>query len=381
MSGLKSRKRILHVVEDLKIGGLERVIELIVLGLDRRKYDVEVWCLARGGAIADELKQRGVPVEVLGLHSYHDPVNVFILARRMRRGRFHIVHTHGYYAGTFGRTAAAMAKVPAVIHHVHTIYSNLKPRHHRVERVLSSVTGHIICVGRAVHEYLSNVLRISSDKTCVIYNASPVRPEECSSADVESTRTTMGIRPGETVITEVASLSDNKGQAVLLEAFRFVAEAYPGSKLVFVGDGPQRQALEEQTRIIGLASRVVFAGILKDVCPVLRLTDVLVLPTTEREGLSVALLEGAAAGLPLVGSRLGGIPEVIDDEANGILVAPRNAWELSAALNRLLGDPGLRKHMGSHSREIFRERFSPGIMIDSIEAIYDTALERKAHAV
>lgn len=372
--------RILHVVEDLKIGGLERIIEMIVLGLDRRKYDAEVWCLARGGAIADELEHKGIPVEVLGLRSYHDPLNVIALARRMRRGRFHIVHTHGYYGGTFGRTAAAMARVPAVIHHVHTIYSNLNPRHHRVERILSSVTGRIICVGRAVREYLSNVLKISSDKTCVIYNASPIRPEECPSAEVESTRTTMGIRPGETVITEVASLSDNKGQAVLLEAFRSVAEAYPGSKLVFVGDGPQRQALEEQTRISGLASRVVFAGVLRDVSPVLRLTDVLVLPTTDREGLSVALIEGAAAGLPLVGSRLGGIPEVIDHEANGILVAPRNAWELSAALNRLLGDPGLREHMGSHSREIFRERFSPGIMIDSIEAIYDTALERKAHA-
>jgi glycosyltransferase involved in cell wall biosynthesis len=376
-----ARRKVLHVVEDLNIGGLERVIQCIVLGLDRDRYEVAVWCLARGGALADELKQRGVPVEILGLHSYHDPRNVFALACRMRRGRFHIVHTHGYYAGTFGRLAATMARVPAVIHHVHTIYSHLKPRHHRVERVLSSVTGRIICVARAVQENLSNVLRISSGKTCVIYNASPVRPEECSSADVESARTTMGIRPGETVITAVASLSDNKGQAVLLEAFRFVAEAYPGSKLVFVGDGPRRQALEEQTRISGLASRVVFAGVLKDVSPVLRLTDVLVLPTTEREGLSVALVEGLSAGIPLIGSRIGGIPEVVEDGVNGILVEPGSAAELGDALGMLLSSPDRRKRMGQAGRGIYDHRFNSAHMMAQIHALYDREIKRRNHAV
>lgn len=374
------RPKILQVVEDLNIGGLERVVQCIVLGLDRKRYDVSVWCLARGGAIADELKREGVPVEVLGLQSYHDPLNVLTLARRMRCGGFHAVHTHGYYAGTFGRMAATMARVPTVIHHVHTTYSNLKPRHHRVERVLSSVTGRIICVAGAVRDNLSNVLGIPRSKTCLIYNASPVQPEKCSLSDIESTRAAIGIRPGDTVITEVASLSDNKGQAVLLEAFRSVAAAHDGSKMVFVGDGPRRQALEEQARISDLASRVVFTGVLKDVSPVLRLTDVLVLPTTNREGLSVALIEGLSAGIPLIGSRLGGIPEVVEDDVNGILVKPGSAVELGSALERLLCSPDIRKRMGKAGRAIYDRKFTLSRMMAQIQALYDGEMKRRDHA-
>jgi glycosyltransferase involved in cell wall biosynthesis len=375
-----ARRKVLHVVEDLNIGGLARVVQCIVLGLDRERYDVAVWCLASGGVIFDELQRMGIPVEVLGLHSYHDPINVLTLARRMRCGGFHIIHTHGYYAGTFGRLAAVMARVPAVIHHVHTTYSNLKPRHRRVERILSSVTGHIICVAEAVRDNLSNVLRIPEGKTCVIYNASAVQPEKSSLAVVESTRTALGIRPGDTVITVVASLSDNKGQAVLLDAFRPVAAAHPGSKVVFVGDGPLRQALEGQARISGLASRVVFAGVLKDVSPVLRLTDVLVLPTTEREGLSVALVEGLSAGIPLIGSRLGGIPEVVEDKVNGILVKPGSAVELGSALERLLCSPEIRKRMGKAGRAIYDCKFTLSRMMAQIQALYDGEMKRRDHA-
>jgi glycosyltransferase involved in cell wall biosynthesis len=376
-----ARRRVLHVVEDLKIGGLERVVQCIVLGLDRERYDVAVWCLARGGVIADELKCKGVAVEVLGLQSYHNPMRVLSLALRMRKGCFHIVHTHGYYAGTFGRLAAAIARVPAVIHHVHTVYLDLNPRHRRIEKILSSMTGCVICVAGAVREYLTTALGIPGGKTCVLYNASPVQTESCSPAEIESIRAAIEIAPGNQVITAVASLNDNKGQSVLLEAFRSVAAAHPGSKLVLVGDGPRRKALEEQARVCGLASRVVFTGVLNDVRPVLRLTDVLVLPTTAREGLGLALIEGAAAGLPLVGSRIGGIPEVIDHRENGFLFRPGDPIDLAGVIGMILEDPVLRERMGRRSREIFRTRFSPEIMVDRIKAIYDTALERKAHAV
>lgn len=374
------RRRVLHVVEDLNIGGLERVVQCIALGLDRERYDVSVWCLVRGGAIADELKRAGIAVEVLGLRSYHNPLNVLSLARRMRKGRFHVVHTHGYYAGTFGRLAAAMARVPALVHHVHTLCLHLDLRHRRIERLLSSMTGCIVCVAGAVRDSVTRSLRIPAGKTCIVYNASGIGTETCSAADVQSLRDAAGIRPGDAIITAVASLNDNKGQAVLFEAFRSVSQAYPASKLVFVGDGPRRKDLEERARASGLSSRVFFTGVLKDVRPALLLTDVLVLPSVEREGLGLALVEGAAAGLPLIGSRLGGIPEVIENRENGLLFRPGDAGELAGAIGAILGDPAQRERMGRRSREIFKERFAPDVMIGRIQAIYDTALERKAHA-
>ena len=131
----------------------------------------------------------------------------------------------------------------------------------------------------------------------------------------------------------------------------------------------------------GLASRIVFTGVLKDVRPVLRLTDVLVLPTTEREGLSVALVEGSCAGIPLIGSRLGGIPEVVEDGVNGILVEPGSAAELGDALAMLLSSPDLRKRMGQSGRGIYESRFSSAHMMTQIHALYDRELQRKNHAL
>jgi len=374
------RRKILHVVEDLNIGGLERVVQCIVLGLDREKYDVSVWCLSRGGMIADELKRQGVPIEILGLHSYHNPLHVWALARRMRRGRFDVVHTHGYFAGTFGRLAAVIARVPFLLHHVHTTYSFLQPRHHRIERALSSVTGRIICVAKAVQENLSAVVGIRGEKLCVIYNASPAEHDQCPSWVVEDTREALGIKPGDFVVTTVASISENKGQAVLLEAFRHTAADHPASKLILVGDGPRRQALETQARGLGLASRVIFTGVLMNVNPVLQLTDVLVLPTTKREGLSVALVEGLSAGIPLIGSRLGAIPEVVEDDVNGILVKPGSAVELGSALERLLRSPDIRKRMGQAGRAIYDRKFALARMMTQIEELYDGEMKQRDHA-
>jgi len=132
---------------------------------------------------------------------------------------------------------------------------------------------------------------------------------------------------------------------------------------------------------IGVGHAVLFTGMQTDVLPFLRMAKLLVLASIEREGLSVALIEGASAGLPLVGSRLGGIPEVIEDGGNGVLVEPGNAEELASAVGRLLDDGPLRERMARRSLEVYRMRFAPGIMLGKIEALYEEALERKAHAV
>jgi glycosyltransferase involved in cell wall biosynthesis len=118
-----------------------------------------------------------------------------------------------------------------------------------------------------------------------------------------------------------------------------------------------------------------------DVSPILRLADVLVLGSVEREGLSVALIEGAAAGIPLVGSDLGGIPEVIEHGVNGFLFRPADPRELARALERLITAPDLRERMGRSSRAIQLERFSREGMVGRIERLYDEVLQGRAHAI
>ena len=114
--------QVVHLVEDLKVGGLEKVIAGIVTGLDHRKFDVEIWCLANGGQVADWLRHMGVTVQIFNWRTYHNPLNIARLSYHLRKSRVDIVHTHGYFGSTFGRIAALVAGVTRILTHVHTSY-------------------------------------------------------------------------------------------------------------------------------------------------------------------------------------------------------------------------------------------------------------------
>jgi glycosyltransferase involved in cell wall biosynthesis len=366
-----ARKKVVHIVEDLRIGGLERVIASICLGLDTTRYEVEVWCLARGGEIAEQLAHRGVTVKILGMNTYHDPLQIIALSGLIRRSRIDIIHTHGYFGSTFGRLGALLGRRPTIIAHVHTTYYGFKKRNLLMERFLSLFTDKIVCVSQAVRRFVVEVEGISEKKTSLIYNG----VGEPSLFEVDSddhvTRKFLGLEEKDIVVVAVASLTPHKGHQVLIDAARVVLKRHGNVRFLIVGDGPLRNRLESYTKEMGLSAKVVFAGQRKDIAPFLKLADLFVLPSTEREGLGIALIEAMVEGLPVIGTRLGGIPEVIEDNVNGLLVAPGSPHELAAALEGLIIDKALREKMGQMGRRIYEQRFTVARMNRSIETLYD----------
>ena len=371
MASPERRKKILHIVEDLKMGGIERVIQTIALGLDTAKYDVQVWCLARGGVIADELIRRGVTVRILGLASYYNPVRVGDLARMFERERFDIVHTHGYFASTFARLAVLKTGRARVIRHIHTTYFALKPRNRRIEALLSLMSDRVICVSRAVADFAVETLNVPPGKVRVVHNAAYADPAGCPAEDVEAWRMQLGLNGKHFVILSIASLTVNKGHEVLVRAMRRIVERHPDSRCLIIGEGREKAYLESLVGRLGLQGRVLLLGMQPDVSPFLCLSDVLVLGSLTREGLSVALLEGTAAGVPLVGSDLGGIPEVIRHGVNGFLFRPGDATALAGAVERLIEGPELRECMSRQSRNIGEGQFSQRKFISAIDGIYE----------
>lgn len=374
-----NRKSIVHVVEDLRIGGLERVIQTIVLGLDKGKYKVEVWCLAGGGEVADELSGQGIPVKVLGMTSYFDPRRILELAALLQQAEVDLIHSHGYFASTFARLAGLKAGRAAMVRHMHTTDHRFSPRNMRVEALLSLCTDQVVCVSRAVQAFAVETLGIPALRTCVIYNTAFAKANGSRRAGAEERKAVPGIEADDFVILALASLKRNKGHALLFQAVRLLRQRHPRVKCLAVGDGPLRAELEAEARRMGLAGHVVFTGLQNDVTPFLGIAHTLVLPTLYREGLSVALIEGASAGLPLVGSDLGGIPEVIEHEQNGFLVRPGSAGELAASIGKLIASRELRTRMGRASREIYNTRFSEGLILRRIETLYDQLLKAKSH--
>lgn len=359
--------KVIQLVEDLKVGGQEKVIASLARGLDPKKFDVEIWCLARGGAVADWLRRAGCSVSILNLSTYHRPLNIARLALRLRRSRVDIVHTHGNFAGTFGRLAAILACIRKVVAHVHTSDFSLSRRHILIEKFLARFTRHIICVSRSVQDFVRYNENIPAEKTGVIFNGVP-RPSKLE--DKPISRSTWGFSAQDNVIVSVGSLVENKGTRILIDAVRTRVPAYPSLRLLIVGDGPLRSALEEQVGRADLSAHVKFTGIVKNIHPVLALADIFALPTLYREGLSLAVLEAMQQGLPVIASRIGGVCEAVEHNRSGLLVPPNDAGALGDAIASLSVDKKLRSAMGAEGKKRYEDQFREDQMVARIESIY-----------
>ena len=360
---------IIHLVEDLKIGGAERVIADIVEGLDRKRFEARVWCVARGGETADELMEKGVEVRILGISSYHNPLNIIRLSRLLKKEEPDIVHTHGYFASVIGRLAAKKAGIPTIITHVHSTYWEYKKRHILIERYLSRFTHKIICCSEAVENFVTCHEKIKNDKTVVIYNG--VDEERFSPIqDPSSARARFGIDRESPVVGTVSSLTPHKGQGFLIQAAAKIRDKYPSTKFLIVGDGPLRLSLEEQAQRLGLQSSLILTGARRDIPELLSLMDIFVLPSSSREGLGIAIIEAMAMEKPLVTTDIGGIPEAVQDGETGLLVPPGDSDALAKAIIELLDDPDRAKAMGKKGRDRFEQKFTRKRMLSQIENLY-----------
>lgn len=362
------KKKVLHIVEDLGIGGLEKVVASIAIGLDKKQYEIQVWCLTKGGDIADQLISKDINLKILGLDSYHNPFQIIKLIICLKKSKFDIIHSHGYFASTFGRLAALLAGIPVKIAHVHTTDFSFKKRNVLIERLLYIFTAKIICVSDAVKQYVEANLR-TNNKTCLIYNG-------CFTgggikSDYKIDRNLFGFSKDNFVIISVGSLVRHKGHRILIDAVKLLEKKYDNLRLLIVGGGPLHDCLNSYISELSLSSKIILAGKKENVFPLLKLCDVFVLPSTEREGLGIALIEAMACGLPLIGSRLGGIPEVIKHNINGLLFAPGSSYELANAIRQMMADEDKKMEMTIQGKKIFEKKFSIEIMIEKIEFLYD----------
>jgi glycosyltransferase involved in cell wall biosynthesis len=368
--------KIVHMVEDLKIGGLEKVIAAIVTGLDRKKYQVEVWCLASGGKIADVIKEK-ICLKILNLPGYYNPLNIIKLSYLLFKSNTDIVHTHGYFASTFGRIAAILARIPVIISHVHTMDYSMTGRNIAIERALSVFTHKIICISNAVKRFVIENEHIRNDKTCVIYNGIEI-PYHISMMNNNNKKSITGFEDNSFVIISVASLTHHKGHQVLLDAVKKVSVKWPQIRVVIVGDGPVKKILENFVLRSGLSSKVLFAGEQENVFPFLNCSDLFVLASIDREGLGISIIEAMSLGKPVIASNLGGIPEVVQNGINGLLFTPGHSEELALAIEKMIETKQMIEVMGQAGKKIYKEKFTCNRMVAQIEKCYEEAIEKRS---
>lgn len=365
---------VVHAIENLRIGGIEKMVSTITQGLNKDKYDVKVYCLAEGGAIADELIRNGHQVKILNLKTYHNPINIIKLARLMKKDKVEILHTHGYFASTFARLAAIMAGVPIIFTKVSSTYYDAGLRNRLIERILSLFSDKIICVSNAVKKFVVEVGRINSNKIVIIYNGAKV---ELASQPIAALKSRWGIEEDDKIIGTVARLEPVKGVEYFIKAATEVVRTIYGVKFLIIGDGMQRRELEDLVNALRIKDKVIFTGFLMNPQDALLIMDIFVLPSAEREGFSSALSEAMGFGLPVVATKVGGNLEAVYDGVNGILVSPKDVSSLAKAIISLLNDPLKAKKMGEESKKLYLEKFSAEIMVKKIEELYNFYIAKK----
>lgn len=347
-----------HIVQDLRMGGIERVIQTIVTSLDKSKYSAEVWGICSGGVIAERIAAQGIPVRVLSIRNCYSPSGIIKTARLLRKNVADIVHTHGYFADTHGRMAAILAGVPVRVTHLHSIFHQMSPVNVAIDRLLSRFTQGTITISEEVRQsYAARGYPMAA--ATLIFNGVDPRQFEWPRP-----------LPVRNVIAIVASLTPHKGHRFLLEAFRTVRSRIPDAELWIAGSGPLRPELEAQASTLGITAHVRFFGETGDVPGLLCQASVAVLCSL-REGLGLSAIEAMAAGLPVVASRIGGLPEVIEDGKTGILCPPGDSAAIGEALIRLLSDPVQAAAMGRAGRERFESKFTSKEMIRNLEGLYE----------
>lgn len=355
---------VVHIVEDLKTGGLEKVIACIAMGLDPEKFNLKVWCLSKGGQIYDELEQKGVQIEILNMKSHRNPLFLLGLCLKFKTNKIDIVHTHGYTATTIGRLTAYLAGVKIIIAHIHSTYYNYTKKQLRIEKILSLFTKKIICCSGAVADFVKETEKINPRKIQVIYNGIDVHKFEVVSSvkKQENKRFTIGC---------VASLVEHKGHKYLLEAAKEVLDALPDKvRFMLVGDGILKEQLEAQARSLGIAEHVSFMGNVTNIEALVGTFDISVLASCEREGLGIALIEAMAGGIPVIGTNIGGIPEIIENKKNGLLVKPHDSKSMAQSIITMCNNWDKTKIMGENARVTVQKKFSKEVMLKAIAKLY-----------
>ena len=281
-----------------------------------------------------------------------------------------LVHAHGYKADFYALLATRMAKAPVTATcHNWLGESGTMRAYARLDRYLLRFFDGIAAVSESVAEQLGQA-RVRQ-RVHVIPNGVPMPCSGSRSTFADQIR--MGDR---IVVGTVGRLSSEKGASFLIEAAAKICPDFPRAFFVLVGDGPMRSALEARVRELGMEGQFLFTGQRHDVQQIYRAFDIFVLPSLE-EGMPMALLEAMAAGLPVVATKVGGVPDIVNDPSVGTLVDPGDANAIATGIRDLLSDRSRREEIGSKGRKRVEESFSAAAMARRYVELYQQVLLRR----
>lgn len=368
--------RVLIVCDHLAYGeaihGAGRMMIEMTMGFSPEAVRVTSCVLREGGTLGQKLHHQGVPLRFLDAHRY-SPLPVMTLCRIIREHKIDVIHVTDYQAATLGRLAAKLTGIPAIVH-VRSHHSEFQrvPYPWYMERVnkgLASGTARAIANSESLRQFAIEKMGFEPEQVVTIHNpVSRFTMPTVTEEQVARLRREYAIPAGTPVIGSVTRFYTSKGICYLINAFAQVRAALPTARLLLVGDGPLAAELKQQAAALGLGDSVIFAGFRHDAPAHLPLFTLAAVPSLE-EGIGNVAIEAIAAGVPVVASRTGGLPEVVVEGKSGLLVPPADTSRLAAQLLRVLQSPALLENLRNGCRDE-ATRFSLDSYTARLEQVY-----------
>jgi glycosyltransferase involved in cell wall biosynthesis len=362
---------VLFLVPNLPTGGAERQLSELVTRMNRERFRPVVVCQKGGGPFFDEIVAGGIEAHALELHAKYDPRFVWRLAKICRERRARVIVARSFSTGVVGRVVGRLLGIPVVMAEHSTGRIDHDPKKRPIERLFAPLTDGVIAVARGQIPFLVEDKGFRESQIRVIYNGIDLTdwnpaPRDAGVCDE------LGLPLDAPVVGILAMLRPEKDHATFVKAAKIVLAERPETRFLIVGDGSERPSLEALAADLGIADRVIFTGRRADVRRLLTVFDVSVLASVTIETFPMSFLEAMAMERPLVATRVGGVPEMIEEGENGYLVPLRDAPALAAALLKVITDRETVRKMGARSRAIVEEKFTVERMVRDTEEYLDS---------
>jgi glycosyltransferase involved in cell wall biosynthesis len=367
--------KVIWIIDSLGQGGAEHLMPGILSHIDHSRFDLRVCALQErfGNPIAVKIKELGIPVDMVPIPHLRTPGALESLRTYLRDHKPDVVHTQLEFSDTLGSLAARLEHIPSVstMHVIPepSIRSREYWRHRVMWLSLKYCSRRVFAVSEGARQFYIKHGGLPPSRVQTLYNGIDLARYNMDDAVKTRLREELGLPENAPVLVTVAYLREPKGIQFMLDAMPDVVKRHPDCRYLIVGDGIHRQALEDQTRSLGLEKNVIFTGQRADIPEVLAVSDIFVLPTLT-EALPTVLAEAMAARKPIIASRVGGVPEMVEDNRNGLLLPPAQPEKLAEAVNSLLDDPARAASMGKDGAAMAAEKFDIDRQCRQLEACY-----------
>ncbi|RJR42404.1 MAG: glycosyltransferase family 1 protein [Deltaproteobacteria bacterium] len=372
----ETKINVLFVIKPVQWSGADRVLMDVAAALNREKYRVIFAVIGlhpeQEAKIPDHFPQ--IRFDMPNLHGWRQFIFCLRLGWVILKHKIKIIHMNSYHPGNYVRLAAYLFRVPIIIDHWHG-FNRFSFKRRMLCRLYNRFTDLSFAVSSGVGDYVREQCGTDPAKMRVLYNAVDLA-RFTGGKTSRKVREELGIPPEEPVVGLVARLDHRaKGHPELIRAMALLKNRLTFHAMM-VGGGRRQEEMRDLAGSLGLGDRVHFLGNRRDVPELLGAMDIFVLPS-HSEGVSLAVLEAMAAGLPVIVSAVGGLPEIVKHEENGLLIPPKDAEALAGSLARLLENPDLARRLGEKAREHIREKYSLERMAQVVNDAYDELVAKK----